>query len=142
MPKGRRNKEDLLGEVPMFAGLNARQLKAVARLSDEIERPAGTILAQEGELGREFFLILEGACGVYQGKKKVATLGPGKFFGEIALIDRGPRTATVKAETAVRAIDLGVREFSSLLDSVPGMSRRIMINLCGRLRECESAHSH
>lgn len=126
----------------MFAGLNARQLKAVARLADEIERPAGTILAQQGELGREFFLILEGTCGVYQGKKKVAALGPGKFFGEIALIDRGPRTATVKAETAVRAIDLGVREFSSLLDSVPGMSRRIMINLCGRLRECESAHSH
>lgn len=139
MPRSRRSKEELLSEVPMFAGLNARQLKAVARLADEIERPAGTILAQEGELGREFFLILEGSCGVYHGKRKVATLGPGNYAGEISLIDRGPRTATVKADTDVRAIDLGVREFSSLLDSVPGMSRRIMVNLCARLRECESA---
>lgn len=142
MPKAKRSKEELLSEVPMFAGLSARQLRAVARLADEIERSAGTILAQEGELGREFFLVLEGSCGVYRGKKKVAKLGPGNFFGEISLIDRGPRTATVKADTDVRAIDLGVREFSSLLDSVPGMSRRIMVNLCARLRECEKAHSH
>lgn len=126
----------------MFAGLNARQLKAISRLADEIERPKGSVLAQEGELGREFFLILEGSAGVYKGKKKVATLGSGNFFGEISLIDRGPRTASVKADTDLRVLDIGVREFSSLLDSVPGMSRRIMVNLCGRLRECESALSH
>lgn len=143
MPKlGRRSKEDLLADVPMFSGLNARQLKAVSRLADEIERPPGSVLAQEGELGREFFLILEGEAGVYHGKRKVASLGPGRFFGEISLIDRGPRTATVKAETSLRALDIGVREFSSLLDSIPGMSRRIMINLCARLRECETALSH
>jgi CRP-like cAMP-binding protein len=143
MPRGgRRSKEDLLSEVPMFSGLNARQLKAVSRLADEIERPPGSVLAQEGELGREFFLILEGEAGIYHGKRKVASLGPGRFFGEISLIDRGPRTATVKAETSLRALDIGVREFSSLLDSIPGMSRRIMINLCARLRECETALSH
>lgn len=140
--RGGRSKEDLLSEVPMFSGLNARQLKAVSRLADEIERPAGSVLAQEGELGREFFLVLEGTAGVYHGKKKVASLGPGRFFGEISLIDRGPRTATVKADTALRALDIGVREFSSLLDTIPGMSRRIMVNLCARLRECESAPSH
>lgn len=137
-----RSKEDWLAAVPMFSGLNARQLKAVSRLADEIVRAKGSLLAQEGELGREFFLILEGTAGIYRGKKRVATLGPGKFFGEISLIDRGPRTASVKAETDMRALDIGVREFSSLLDSVPGMSRRIMINLCARLRECESALSH
>lgn len=143
MPRGgRRSKEEMLAEVPMFSGLSARQLKAVSRLADEIERPSGSILAQEGELGREFFLILEGTAGVYHGKKKLAALGPGNFFGEISLIDRGPRTATVKADTDLRALDIGVREFSSLLDAVPGMSRRIMVNLCARLRECESAHSH
>lgn len=135
-------KEELLARVPMFASLNRKELKQVARLIDEISRPKGTVLADEGENGREFFLILDGQTEVLKGKKKVATLGPGDWFGEISLIDHGPRTATVKASTDVRLYLVGVREFSGLLDKVPSISRRLLVHLCNRLRECEESPSH
>lgn len=136
------SKEELLARVPMFASLTRKELKQVARLIDEISRPKGTVLADEGETGREFFLILEGQTEVLKGKKKVASLGPGSWFGEISLIDHGPRTATVKASTDVRLFLVGVREFSGLLDQVPAIARRLLVHLCNRLRECEESPSH
>lgn len=141
MPKT-MTKEGLLSQVPMFASLNRKELKAVARLVDEIGRPAGSMLARKDELGREFFLILEGKAAVVSGNRKLATLGPGQFFGEISLLDRGPRTASVKAETDLRLFVVSVREFSGLLDQVPGMARRLLVHLCGRLRECERSLLH
>jgi CRP/FNR family transcriptional regulator, cyclic AMP receptor protein len=132
------NKEDLLARVPMFSALNRKELKQVAKLVDEISRPGGTVLADEGESGREFFLIIEGTADVLKGRKRVASLGPGQFFGEISLIDHGPRTATVKAATDVTLLLVGSREFSGLLDKVPNISKRLLIHLCTRLRECES----
>jgi CRP/FNR family cyclic AMP-dependent transcriptional regulator len=131
------SKEDLLAQVPLLSALTRKELKQVARLVDEIQRPEGTVLAEEGESGREFFLLLDGKADVLRGKKKIASLGPGKFFGEISLIDRQPRTASVVAATDVTLLLVGVREFSSLLDRIPSISRRLLVHLCGRLRDCE-----
>jgi CRP/FNR family cyclic AMP-dependent transcriptional regulator len=135
-------KEEALARVPMFSALNRKELKQVAKLVDEITRPAGTVLAEEGESGQEFFLILDGKADVLKGRKKVASLGPGTFFGEISLIDRGPRTASVKAASDVTMLLVGVREFSGLLDKVPNIGRRLLVHLCNRLRECEASPSH
>lgn len=136
------DKEDALAQVPMFSALNRKELKQVIRLVDEITRPAGTVLADEGESGREFFLILEGNADVLKGRKRVASLGPGQFFGEISLIDHGPRTATVRAASDVKLLLVGSREFSGLLDKVPNIAKRLLIHLCTRLRECEASPSH
>lgn len=136
------NREDLLAQVPMFSNLTRKELKQVAHLVEEISRPEGTLLAEEGETGREFFLILGGQADVMKGDTKVATLGPGNFFGEISLIDHGPRTATVKASTDISVLLLGVREFSSLLDQIPSIARRMLTHLCARLREAEKSHTN
>jgi CRP/FNR family cyclic AMP-dependent transcriptional regulator len=135
-------KEELLGQVPMFSALTRKELKQVARLVDEITRPSGTVLAEEGESGHEFFLVLDGKADVLKGRKKVASLGPGTFFGEISLIDRGPRTATVRAASDITLLLVGVREFSGLLDKVPNIARKLLVHLCTRLRECEASPSY
>src|SRR2546425_10204417 len=89
----------LLKEVPLFWACNDRELGKIARIADEVKVPSGTELMKEGEPGREMFVIAEGWAKVTRKKRKIASLGPGEVVGELALLDQGPRTATVTAET-------------------------------------------
>ena len=86
-----------LANVPIFSGCSKRELGIIARASKEVSHKEGTVIAREGERGIGLFLILDGQCKVTIGGKTKARLGAGDFFGEVALLDGGPRTATVTA---------------------------------------------
>lgn len=134
-----RNDQHLehLREVPLFAACSKKELAKVARASDEVAVPAGRVLVKEGEIGREFFLLLDGEAVVRRGTKKVATLGPGAFFGEMALLDRGPRSASVEAATDATLLVLGQREFAGLIDEVPGLAHKLLTAMAARLRDAD-----
>jgi CRP-like cAMP-binding protein len=105
--------------------------------------PSGKVLVKEGAVGHEFFLILEGQAVVRRGGRRIAMLGPGQYFGEMALLDRGPRSATVVADTDMDLLVLGQREFSGLLDQVPSLSYKLLAVMAARLREADTrATSH
>jgi CRP-like cAMP-binding protein len=132
-----------LANVRLFAACNNKELSVIGRASDEITVPAGKELVTEGTTGHEFFLILEGTAAVKRGGRKVATLGPGQYFGEMALLDRGPRTASVVADTDMTVLVIGQREFSAVLEEVPSLAHKLLTIMAGRLREAdEKAVSH
>lgn len=134
---------DHLANVPLFSSLNKRDLQRVAKASDELTIEAGKTLVDQGRTGHEFFLILEGSAVVRRNNRKVAELGAGQYFGELALLDRGPRSASVIANTDLRVLVLGQREFIGVLDSIPGMAHKLLTVMAQRLREADAkATSH
>jgi CRP/FNR family cyclic AMP-dependent transcriptional regulator len=132
-----------LSQVKMFSSLNKKELGLVARASELVEVPAGTDVVREGEVGHEFYLIARGSAVVRRGGRKVATLGPGSYFGEMALLDRGPRTATITTAEPTELIVLGQREFMAVLDQLPPVAHKLLVSMAARLREADSrAISH
>ncbi len=130
-------KHDILKKVPLFINLDRKHLEEIAAISDEVQAKAGSVLAQEGEFGREFVFILGGEARVEQNGKIINRLYPFDFFGEISLIDSKPRVASVIADTDVDTLVIHYRFFQPLLDSVPGLSTKIAIALCTYLRDTE-----
>jgi CRP/FNR family cyclic AMP-dependent transcriptional regulator len=126
-----------LAEVPLFSACTRKDLEKISRASDEVEVKAGRVLVEQGRPGHEFFLILEGEATVRRDNRKVASLTKGQYFGELSLLDRGPRTATVTADTDMRVLVLGQREFLGVLDDVPGLSYKILRIMAHRLREAD-----
>lgn len=120
--------------VPLFADAGNKQLEQIARLCTEISVPDGRVLCKEGDLGQEFFIILEGQVKVSTGGREVATLQPGEFFGELALLDGGGRNATVVADGPVRLLVLTHSEFRDVLDEDPGVAVRMLPAIGARLR--------
>ena len=127
-----------LSKIWLFSSCSARELRQVRKALEEVNVKAGRILTEEGSIGREFFFIVEGTASVKRGRRKVATLGPGDGFGELALLDRRPRSATVVADTDMRLLVLGQREFNGILDAIPPLSRKLLIAMSGRLRDADS----
>jgi CRP/FNR family cyclic AMP-dependent transcriptional regulator len=141
--RGRSNYLDHLAQVPMFSACSKKDLQMIARASDEVDVAAGKTLVEEGKPGHEFFLIESGTATVSRNGKKIASLGPGQYFGEMALLDRGPRSATVKADTDMTVLVLGQREFSGVVDEVPGLARKLLQSMAARLRDADTrAYSH
>ena len=126
-------KVDLIKGVPLFSQLSRRELGEVAQLADEIDFKPGKELTREGAPGREFFVLLEGSAEVRQGKRKVATLRDGDFFGEIALLTKAPRTATVTTASPVRALVVTERSFKRLLERSPQIQLKVLQALAERL---------
>lgn len=126
-------KLDALKRSPLFAGLSRRQLLLVARLSDDLDVPAGTVLCKEGSRGREFFVIIDGEVSVTRGAEQVATLGKGDFFGEIALLEPVRRTATVAAATPLSFFVISDQAFRSVLATDPTIERKVLLTLVRRL---------
>jgi CRP/FNR family transcriptional regulator, cyclic AMP receptor protein len=124
-----------LGEMPLFEGLPTKTLRVVSQLSTPIELRAGTALAREGTTGREFFMLLDGEVDVIRARRLVATRGPGSHLGEIALLERRPRTATLVAKTAVLVAIANRGEFDTLLQRVPEISERLDATMTRRLAE-------
>ncbi len=135
-------KTDLLGRVPLFAGLDRRGLQEIGRLAEEVDLPAGTVLMREGQVGHEFFLIVDGNVRVERGGRLIHVSGPGDFLGEIALVDGGPRSATATAEGPVRALVLGQREFHSVLERHPQIQLQVLKALAKRVRRAEPDIPH
>ena len=126
-------KVDALARAPLFEGLSRKELEQLAKVTEDLEVDAGKVLCREGETGREFFVIIEGEVDVTKGGRHLGTRGSGDFFGEIALIEHVPRTATVTAKTRVRFFVLTSQAFSSLLDHNPGVERKVLRALAKRV---------
>lgn len=122
-----------LARAPLFEGLSKKELTELAKSTDDLEVAAGKVLCREGELGREFFVIVEGEAEVRKGSRKVDTMGPGDFFGEIALVEKSHRTATVTATTPLRFFVLTSQSFWSLLDHSPQVERKVLRALAKRV---------
>lgn len=122
-----------LTQVPFLAGLSKQQLGLASRLSTALELPVGQILARQGATGAQFFIVIEGHVEVIRNGELVATRGPGSPLGEIALLSARPRTATLIAQTPVRARVASQREFAYLLVEVPEISHRLHATMAERL---------
>jgi CRP-like cAMP-binding protein len=129
---------DHLQQVSLFAACSRKDLQLVAERADDRSVPAGKPLVTEGEPGLEFFVILSGTARVTRRGRKVATLGPGAAFGELALLDDAPRNATVVAETDMELAVLGQRDFAGILDEVPGFAHKMLAGVGKRLREADA----
>ena len=134
---GQDDKIERLQKVPLLAGCSKRQLREVARITEVVEAPAGRVLTRAGDRGQEFFLIVDGTARVEVSAAKRGTLGPGDFFGEMSLLDGGPRSATVIADTPLRLLVIERRNFSRLLADVPDLTQSLLVTLSRRLREAE-----
>lgn len=128
---------DTLKRVPLFAGFSDRDLKRVAKNMTEREFPAGAEVTTQGADGVGFFVIDDGSAEVQVDGEVVRTLGPGEYFGEIALIDKGPRSATVVATTPLQCRGLTAWAFRPLLQTHPEMAWPMLEALVARLREAE-----
>ena len=136
-PSMARGGPEALADVPLFAGLSRRHLRHIAGLSEEEHFTEGTPLAQEGKPGESFYVILEGEAKVVRGGRRVAQLIPGDFFGEIALIDGGPRTASVVATTPLTTLTITRKRFRRMLDEDSNIVLGMLEELARRLRNSE-----
>lgn len=130
---------EYLTKVPLFSACSKKDLALVARHSEHLSVPSGTVLTNEGRVEYEFYMIIEGKASVKKKGKEVNVLGPGDFFGELALLDRAPRNATVVAKTDLEVVLLGQREFSALLDLVPALAHKMLSGLARRIHESDAA---
>lgn len=127
--------EERLADVPLFSKLAAKDRRVIAELATRHEMPAGQTLTPKGEAGRDFMIVIEGEVEVRAHEKHVATLGPGDYFGEIALLEHRPRTATVTAVTPIVVEVIGRSGFGLALAEVPGLSAALHEAMDRRLKE-------
>lgn len=130
-----------LGKVPIFAGCTKKELQTIARQVREISHEAGYVVATEGEPGAGLFVIDEGEADVTIGGRKVNHMKAGEFFGEMALLDGGPRTATVTATTDITLFALTEWVFRGLLAEHPSIAMRTLETMASRLRSATKAAS-
>lgn len=135
-------KLELLKRTPLLAGLSGRDLEEVGRLADEVDVPAGRVLMKEGEPGREFYVIIDGAVRIERGGQLLRTMGPGEFFGDIALVVERPRIATATADADSQMLVLGHREFHSLMDRFPSIRISVLESIAHRLADLELDWPH
>jgi CRP/FNR family transcriptional regulator, cyclic AMP receptor protein len=136
-PMARNSSLEHLAQVPLFSSMSKRDLQKIGRSSDEVDVEAGRVLVEQGTRGRECFVILDGSATVKRNGRKVATLTTGDHFGELALLDGGPRTATVVADTPLKVLVIGQREFSGVLDEVPGLAQKVLASLAQTIRSLD-----
>jgi CRP-like cAMP-binding protein len=125
---------DTLATVPLFSACSKKELQMVAKSAERVSLPPGKVVVNEGAAGTEFFVILTGQARVERHGRQVASLGPGAFFGDLALLDRAPRNASVIADSDLEVAKIGQRAFDTLLDH-PGFSKKLLAGLARRLRE-------
>ena len=129
----RNQKVELIKHTPLFANCSRRELEEIAHLADEIDLREGKEMTRQGSPGREFFVLLEGEAEVEKDGRVINQLSGGDFFGEIALVDDSPRTATVTATTPVRALVITDRSFRRLLKDQPEIQSKVLAALAARL---------
>ena len=129
---------DHLTRVPLFSACSRDELRRLARRTTDIPVAEGHVLVKEGDRGQEFFVIVDGRATVSRRGRKVGKLGPGDFFGELALLIRADRNATVTALTPMEAIVLSRGEFDAALAEAPRMTRKIMAGMAQRLAELDA----
>jgi len=132
-----RRDAELLARVPLFAGLSKRHLRGLAAIAREQRFDEGEAIAREGKPGDDFYVIVSGQAKVLRGKRGLGRLTPGDFFGEIALLDEGPRSASVVAETPITVLTINRKPFQTALQREPSVVLKMLEELAGRLRSQE-----
>jgi len=130
---GRNAKIELLKKVPLFAGCSKSELRELAVTADEIDLRDGQVLTKEGRPGREFFVLVDGTARVTREERKIADLGPGDWFGEIALLTDAPRTATVTATSPVDVLVITDRSFKRVVEAMPSIALKVLASVGERL---------
>jgi len=130
-------KVEYLKQVPLFTSLSNRQLGQITKFADEVEVSAGRVLARQDEPGEEFHVIVRGGVTVRRQGRKIAQLGSGDFFGEMALLDGEPRSASVEADEDSVVMVIQRRDFDHCLDELPGLARAMLTTMSKRLREAD-----
>jgi CRP/FNR family cyclic AMP-dependent transcriptional regulator len=131
----------LLRSVPLFQGLSTRELREVRRAGEDVQFPEGATIVTEGLLAGDFYLLLDGQTEVLMRGRRRRVLGPGDYFGEMSVIDGGPRSATVRALSRVTALRLDRRAFLRLLDREGSIGRKLLLVMSERLRAAERTPS-
>lgn len=124
---------ELIRQAPLFCRCSHKELAEVATIADELDLPAGRVLMREGERGSEFFVLLEGSADVHRNGRRINQLGKGDFFGEIALVSRSVRTASVTTSAPSRVLVIREQAFRALLDHAPRIQIRVLEALADRL---------
>lgn len=139
MTSGDRNKDAIerFRAVPIFAACSDAELAEIDRVADEVHVEAGRTIMRQGDLGQELAVVIEGEVEVVRDGARIATLGPGSYFGEIALLDSLTRTASVNAVTDVVLEVIDRRGLNTLLDDVPGIARSLLNGMSQRVAELE-----
>jgi CRP-like cAMP-binding protein len=136
---GRDKRIELLRSVWLFSRCTTRELAKVASITTLVDRPAGTVLTREGAAGEEFFVVVAGKGSVTRRGESIGQLGPGAFFGEMALLDRAPRVATVVADEDMTLLVMSAHEFDRLIDeAMPSVARKMLRVLGERLRNVDT----
>ena len=138
----RDEKLDLLHRIPLFSGIDRRGLERLGMLSDEVDVPAGKVLMTQGEGGRDMMVLIAGSVAIERDGQRVNTLGAGDFFGEISLIDGGPRTATVTTEEPSRLLVITHRDFHAMMEEFPDVENQVLSALAHRIRRHEPEIPH
>jgi CRP-like cAMP-binding protein len=130
-----------LAAVPLFSHCNRHQLQEIGKVADELSVPAGKVLTRQGDVAFELFVLVSGTASVTRDGQVIATVGPGGFVGELAVIARTPRTATVTAETDIDLLVLTPTGLSQLLDDIPGLAKHLLYEVASRLAANTPDHS-
>ena len=138
----RDEKLELLRTVPLFAGLSNRELRRIGELADEVDLPSGRVLMRQGESGSEMLIVIDGSARIERDGQVIAESGAGEVLGEIALLDGGPRTATVTLTRDSRLLVLGRREFQAAMDELPDVRLRVLEAVAHRLRTLDASSVH
>ena len=135
-------RSELLAGCPLFKGIHADGLAKLAELATPVDFPAGHVIARQGEIGTGFFVIVSGLVRVIRDGAVVARLGPGEFFGELSVLDRMPRNATVAAEEPTTCLALASWDFERVLLEEPALTLAILRGVATRLREVTESTRH
>lgn len=134
----RHDVSEHLAQVPLFSACSKKELTRIAKATDEVSIEDGHVLTAQDDRSDEAFIIVSGTVTVKRNGRKIAELGPGSMIGELGLLDRGTRTATVTANGPVELLVLGPREFAALLDDVPSINHKLLRSLASMVRELDA----
>ena len=135
-------KLELLKSIPLFAGFGRRELERLGMLTDQVDLPAGRVLMRQDEAGQEAFIIVRGRAEITRDGRVIAERGNGDILGEIALVDEGPRTATVTLTEPSQLLVVGHRDFHTLMDEMPAVRTQVLESLARRVRNLEPDAAH
>ncbi len=136
------SKDKNIASIWLFSECSAKEIKSISSMADAVTVPAGRELVREGTIGRELYLIVSGTASVQRKGRQVATLTTGQHFGELSLLDRRPRNATVVSKTEMELLVIGQRQFNGLLDTIPTLSRKLISAMAARMREQDAKAVH
>ena len=129
-----------LAQVPLFSSCSSRDLGKIAKAADRINMVAGTTIITQGTAGKQAFVLLSGSATVKRNGKKIATVQAGAIVGELSLLDRGSRTATVVCDTDCELLVVDARHLFAVIDEVPAMAHKLLATLATRIRDLDRAH--